>query len=478
MLQSKLFTKTRKEVPGDETAKNAQLLIKAGFIHKEMAGVYSLLPLGFKVLHNIKNLINEEMKLLGSEEIIMSTLQNKETWTKTDRWSDEKVDIWFKSELKNNTEIGFGWSHEEPITEMMKSHIESYQDLPVYVHQFQNKLRNETRAKSGIMRCREFIMKDMYSYCVDEATHMDFYKKTIESYMNVYRRVGLGDITYITSASGGVFTDKFSHEFQTVCEAGEDIVYIHKEKHLAINEEIFNDETLAKLKERKENFEPKKTAEVGNIFTFGTGKCEEMGLLFTDSNGNKQPVFLGSYGIGVTRLMGVLVEIFSDDRGIMWPEAVAPFQVHLILIEEKGNESLTKEAHKLYEMLTMMGTEVLFDDRNVSAGIKFADADLIGIPYRIVLSKRSMAAGGVEIKRRGEEESKVVPLHQIMEHVSLVIHKKKKEKGEIKSRVAKKATKEVKKRVALKKTITKKKSIVKKKSVKKKISKPKKKARG
>lgn len=258
MKQSQLFTKTRKEAPADETSKNAQLLIKAGFINKELAGVYSYLPLGLRVIQKIKNIVNDEMNKLGSSEILMSTIQGKEIWEVTNRWDDKQVDVWFKSQLKSGNEIGFGWSHEEPITNMMKGHINSYNDLPRFVHQFQNKLRNEVRAKSGIMRCREFIMKDMYSYCATEKDHMDFYNKTTEAYLNVYKKVGLGDITFVTSASGGVFTDKFSHEFQTICDAGEDIIYVSKDNKVALNEEIFNDETLSKMGYKKKTLKQKK----------------------------------------------------------------------------------------------------------------------------------------------------------------------------------------------------------------------------
>jgi prolyl-tRNA synthetase len=418
MRQSQLFTKTRKEAPSDEVSKNAQLLIRAGYIHKEMAGVYSILPLGFKVLNNIKKIVNDEMEKLGSQEIIMSTLQKKENWEVTDRWSDEKVDVWFKSKLKNETEIGFGWSHEEPITFMVKDHIQSYKDLPVFVHQFQNKLRNEVRAKSGIMRCREFVMKDMYSYCIDEEKHMEFYNKTIEAYMNVYKRVGLGDITYVTSASGGVFTDKFSHEFQTLCEAGEDNIYVHKTKPLAINEEVYNEETLKKLDAKPEDFELKKAAEVGNIFTFGTGKCEQIGLNFTDVDGVKKPVYLGSYGIGVTRLLGVITEVMSDEGGIVWPATVAPFALHIVTLYKDTSDEAYTVSKDLYEKLTKSGVEVLWDDReSVGAGEKFADADLLGMPMRVTVSTKSLIAGGVEIKERVEKDktkSEIVSIDQLI----------------------------------------------------------------
>ena len=414
MRQSHLFTKTRKEAPSDETSKNAKLLIRAGFIHKEMAGVYSLLPLGLQVITNIKKIISEEMEKLGSSEILMSSLQNKETWEVTDRWSDEKVDIWFKSTLKNSNEIGFGWSHEEPITNMMRSHLSSYHHLPAYVHQFQNKMRNETRAKSGIMRCREFIMKDMYSYCVDEEEHMMIYNKTIDAYMNVYKRIGLGDRTYVTSASGGVFTDKFSHEFQTICDAGEDIIYVHTNNTVALNEEIFNEETLLKMNLKKEDFTSRKAAEVGNIFTFGTGKCEQMDLFFTDKDGLRKPIYLGSYGIGVTRLMGVVAEIFSDEKGLVWPASIAPYSVHLIVLGKDTTSESHKQAEKLYAELSKAHVEVLYDDRTLQAGEKFADSDLIGIPMRIVVSDKSLAGGGVEIKERGGDTSDIISITQCL----------------------------------------------------------------
>lgn len=412
MRQSKLFTKTRKEAPADETSKNAELLIKAGFIHKEMAGVYSTLPLGFLVIQKIKKIVSEEMKNIGSEEIIMSTLQHKDIWQITDRWDDEKVDVWFKSQLKNGTEVGFGWSHEEPITNMMKYHISSYNDLPVFVHQFQTKLRNETRAKSGIMRCREFVMKDMYSYAESEESHMDFYNKATDSYLKVFERVGLGDITYVTSASGGVFTDKFSHEFQTICDAGEDNIYVHKTQKVALNEEIFNDETLKNMGFQKSDFEMKKAAEVGNIFTFGTKKCEEMGLYFNDSEGNKKPVFLGSYGIGITRLMGVIAEVFSDDKGLVWPKEVSPFAVHLVRLGD--SDAVVKFADELYKELESKNIEVLYDDRDLRAGEKFADSDLIGIPVRLVVSEKTIGEGKVEVKNRTEDKSELVSVEDLM----------------------------------------------------------------
>lgn len=398
MRQSQLFTKTRKDAPSDEVAKNAQLLIRAGFIHKEMAGVYSWLPLGLKVINNIKRIVDEEMKAMGSVELLMSSIQNKNTWTQTGRWDDQTVDVWFKSKLKNDTEIGFGWSHEEPITQMMRDHISSYTNLPTVVHQFQNKLRNETRAKSGVMRGREFIMKDMYSYAKTSDEHVAIYTRATEAYTTVFNRLGLGDDTYITSAAGGAFTSNFSHEFQTLCDAGEDTIYVHKTEKLAINEEIFTDDTVAKLGAKKEDFAARTAAEVGNIFTFGTEKCEQMGLTFKDATGATSPVFLGSYGIGITRVMGVLVEKHADDKGMVWPEAVAPFAVHLVELSN-GDAGIKATADQLYADLMKAGVEVLYDDRDARAGEKFADSDLIGIPYRIIVGKNT-TPGSVEVVRR------------------------------------------------------------------------------
>lgn len=402
MRQSTLFTKTRREAPADEVSKNAQLLIRAGYIHKEMAGVYAYLPLGLRVLENIKRIVREEMNAISGQELIMTALQKKELWEKTNRWDDDIVDVWFKSELKAGGEVGFGWSHEEPIGEMMKNFITSYKDLPISVYQFQTKLRNELRAKSGIMRGREFVMKDMYSFASDEQSHLAYYESTKPAYMNVFKRLGIGDDTYITFAAGGAFT-KFSHEFQTVCETGEDVTYIAKNKGIAINEEVLSDETLANLGVAREELEKVNTAEVGNIFNFGQQKAEDLGLTVKDKDGNDTPVWMGSYGIGVTRLMGVLVEKFGDEKGIVWPKDVAPFQVHLVELSG-GDESVKEKADALYEELTSKGAQVLYDDRDARAGEKFADSDLIGIPLRVIVSKKGIEAGTLECVRRKDGE--------------------------------------------------------------------------
>lgn len=398
MRQSQLFTKTRKEVPADETSRNAQLLIRAGFVHKEMAGVYAYLPLGLRVQEKIKTVVREEMNAIGGQEIIMTALQSKELWESTNRWDDEAVDIWFKSTLNAGGEVGFGWTHEEPMGNMMKNYLHSYKDLPVTVYQFQTKLRNELRAKSGIMRGREFVMNDAYSFSYGEADHDVIYDNMKTAYMNVFRRLGIGDDTYVTFASGGAFT-QFSHEFQTICDAGEDVCYINREKGVAVNEEVLTDETLASLGVTREELTATKTAEVGNIFNFGRQKAEDLGLTITDQEGQSLPVWMGSYGIGVTRLMGVLVEKFSDEKGIVWPVSVAPFTVHLVALNT-DNQEILDWANGVYANLTKAGVEVLFDDRDARAGEKFADSDLIGIPYRVVVSKKGKEQGLFEVVTR------------------------------------------------------------------------------
>lgn len=405
MKQSHLFTKTLKEAPSGEEAKNAQLLIRAGYVHKEMAGVYAWLPLGLRVQDKIKQIVREEMNAIGCQELIMTSLQSKELWEQTGRWDDSVVDIWFKSELKAGGEVALAWSHEEPIGNMMKRYIQSYKDLPIYVYQFQNKLRNEVRAKSGVMRGREFIMKDAYSFCIGEEDHTAIYEAMKVAYMKVFERCGIGDDTFITFASGGAFT-KFSHEFQTICEAGEDVSFINRDKHVAVNEEVMGEEALAELGVTKDELEEVKTAEVGNIFNFGRQKAEDLGLTFKNEAGEDTAVWMGSYGIGITRLPGVLVEKFADDKGIVWPEAVAPFKVHLVGLN-LDDAAIKDYAEGIYSTMNDRGIEVLFDDRiEARPGEKFADSDLLGMPYRVVVSKKTKEEGKFEVVVRATGEVK------------------------------------------------------------------------
>ncbi len=411
MRLSKLFTKTRKDVPADETAKNAQLLIRAGFIHKVMAGVYAYTPLGLKVVENIKRIVREEMNRIDGQELIMTNLQPRETWETTGRWDDGIVDVWFKTKLKDGLEAGLAWSHEEAIIDMMKQFVSSYKDLPISVYQFQTKLRNELRAKSGIMRGREFVMKDMYSLCAGAEQHDSYYNSVIESYKKIYQRLGLGEDTYVTFASGGAFT-KFSHEFQTLCEAGEDVIYLHRGKNIAINEEVLDEESLAQLGLKRDELEKVKSSEVGNIFNFGTDKSQQMKLSFTNEAGEEKFVHLGSYGIGITRVMGVIAEKFSDEKGLVWPIDIAPAQVYLAHIG--ADEAVVKAADELYELLQDKKIEVLYDDRDVRPGEKFSDADLIGIPKRVVVSPKTVEQNKFEYKLRQQNEPELLTAMQLL----------------------------------------------------------------
>ncbi len=407
MRLSQLFTKTRKEVPKDEASKNAQLLIRAGFIHKEMAGVYSYLPLGLKVLKKIEVIIREEMNAIGGQELIMTALQSKEKWKKSGRWDDEVVDVWFKTKLKNDTEIGLGFTHDEQLVEIVREYINSYKDIPFYPYQIQTKFRNELRAKSGIMRGREFVMKDLYSFNHTLEEQDEFYEKIQKAYMNVYTRCGIGNKTYFTFASGGTFS-KYSHEFQTVSDAGEDTIFIDESMKLAINQEVHNDEVLKDLGVDRTNLVEYKAIEVGNIFKQGTKFTSD--LLFEDESGNKNPVYMGGYGIGVTRLMGTIVEVLSDSNGMVWPNEIAPAKIHMVALD--GGH---KETEVIYKQLLDANVEVLYDDLNdKSAGEKFADADLIGCPFRLVISKKSLQSGKVELKRRTSNDIEMIELTNLI----------------------------------------------------------------
>lgn len=412
MRLTQLFTKTRKDVPADEVAKNAQLLIKAGFIHKEMAGVYSLLPLGYRVLENIMVIVKEEMDAVGGVQMKTSALQNKEVWEKTNRWDDEVVDNWFKTELKNGTELGLSFTNEEAYSSIVKNFVRSYKDLPIYPYDFKTIFRNELRSKSGIMRGREFYWKALYSFSKDRKEHDIFYEKMQQAYARVYDRAGIGDRTYMTFASGGTFS-KYSHEFQTVSEAGEDTIYIDSQKNIAINKEVLTDEVLADVGLDRSMLVEQKSIEVGNIFTLEYKFSEPFGLTYTSETGEELPVFMGSYGIGITRLLGTIAEILSDERGLVWPENIAPAKAYLARL---GNiPSVVSESDELYNRLTNAGVTVLYDDRDARPGEKFADADLMGIPYRVVVSERTVQSGDHELKKRIETETKLLSADKIVE---------------------------------------------------------------
>lgn len=416
MRLSELFTKTRKDAPSDETAKNAQLLIKAGFIHKEMAGVYVFMPLGLKVLENIKQIVREEMNAVGGQEVQMTVLQTKEIFEKTNRWDDTVVDNWFKTKLANGSELGMGLTHEEPIVDMLSDYISSYKDLPLMVYQIQNKFRNELRAKSGLLRGREFVMKDMYSFARSQQEHQEIYERVALAYERVYGRLGIGDITYRTYADGGIFTSRFSDEFQMLSEVGEDTVYIDKERKIGVNKEVIDDKRLADTNIDKSRLEEFRAIEVGNIFPLESKYTDALDVHYVDEKGNRQSIIAGCYGIGVSRLVGAIAEHFSDEKGLVWPESIAPAKVYLARL---GNiPSVVSKADELYNRLTNSGVQVLYDDRDARPGEKFADADLMGIPFRVVISERTVEDERYELKRRVDADFTSLSIEKLIEELT------------------------------------------------------------
>jgi prolyl-tRNA synthetase len=409
MLQSKLFSKTTKEKSAGVESVSHDLLTRAGYVDQLMAGVYSFLPLGFKVLKNVENVIRKNMTEAGGQEILMPVLQPKENWLKTGRWNN--LDILFKIKGSGDKEYALGPTHEEVVSPLAKKAIFSYRDLPISVFQIQTKFRDELRAKSGILRTREFLMKDMYSFHGTQEDLDKYYDKIIKVYFNIFKELGIKNKTFLTLASGGTFS-KYSHEFQMVTDAGEDIIYICNKCKIAINKEI-KEENPACPNCSSDSFREAKAVEVGNIFKLGTKYSLPFELKFKDKDGSEKPVIMGCYGIGLSRAMGAVVEANNDERGIIWPKEIAPFIAHLIEIRS-DKKIVQTTAQKIYQDLQKQGIQVLYDDRqDKSAGEKFAEADLIGIPYRIVISEKTLAKKSVELKERNKTAVKMVSIKQL-----------------------------------------------------------------
>lgn len=386
MRQSELFSKTSRTVPAEEVAVNARLLLQAGFIDKQMAGVYSYLPLGYLTFKKIEQIIREEMNKLGAQEMMMTALQPKELWEITGRWHTPE-EIMFKFiEAKGEPTIGLAWTHEEPVTLIAKRFISSYRDLPKAVYQFQTKFRHEPRAKSGLIRLREFVMKDLYSFHATQEDLDQYYEKVKQAYLTIFQRCGLQAL--VVEASGGAFTKQYSHEFQVLCEAGEDSIIYCPSCSYAQNQEVASrgsGQVCAACGQAQ--LTSGKSVEVGNIFKLGTKFSEALELYYTDERGQPQPVIMASYGIGPGRVMGTIVEVNHDDQGIIWPTEVAPLQFHLLRLGI--NKELINLAEEIYDKLTAAGLTVLYDDRDESAGVKLKDADLIGLPWRLVISEKT-----------------------------------------------------------------------------------------
>jgi len=400
-----------KTFPKDSESNNHKLLVQAGFVRQLMAGGYSYLPLGLRVLKKIEQVIRKEMDRIGSQEILMPALHPASIWKQSGGWKD--VDVLFKLTSRVGKEYALGQSHEEVVTPLAKEAINSYKDLPLSLYQIQWKFRDELRAKSGILRGREFYMKDMYSWHETKDDFEDYYKKVKEAYLLIFEKLGL--VAKVTQASGGAFSDKISYEFEVITKAGEANILFCKNCDYCVNVDDIAEYKSGDLCPgcKKQRLEPAKAAEVGNIFDLGNKYTKIFDLRFVDKNGEKKYPIMGCYGIGISRTMGVLVEKFNDERGIIWPETVAPYKLSLISLE--GGEI---EAKKLYKELIDQKIEVLWDDRNESAGVKFADADLIGNPYRIVISKKSLEGGGVEIKKRDSKQSEIVSREEALQKLS------------------------------------------------------------
>jgi prolyl-tRNA synthetase len=404
MYQSELISKTRKYISQSEESLNAKILIKAGFIEQVMAGVYAYLPLGYSVLQNIENIVREELNKISAQELLLPALQPKSYWEQTGRW--ESLDVLYRfTSYYTSTELALGSTHEEIITPIAKNLIQSYQDLPLAAYQIQTKFRDEKRAKSGVLRGREFIMKDLYSFHSSTEDLDKYYELVTQAYLNIYKRLGIGDITLKTYASGGTFS-KYSHEFQTISDIGEDTIFVCEKCNIAINKEIIEEQKTCPECNNPDLIQ-RQSIEVGNIFKLQTKYSEAFNLEFTDENGLNKPVIMGCYGIGISRLMGTLVEVFAENESKMrWPEEISPFDIHLIALNT-DSEDVMKKAEELYELLQKNNTSVLFDNRNERPGIKFAEADLIGINKRIIISSKTIVQNGVEI------DGNIIPFDKI-----------------------------------------------------------------
>ncbi len=403
-----MFGKTTKNAPADADSVNAKMLTQGGFVSKQMAGVYNYLPLGLKVLTKIQNIIREEMNKIGGQEILMPALTQEENYLTTGR---QTMDVLFKLDTSSGGKAYLNPTHEEVVTPLAKSFTFSYRDLPFAVYQIQNKFRNEARAKSGLLRGREFNMKDLYSFHTSSEDLDKYYDRAIEAYFKIYERLGLSGKTILTYASGGAFS-KYSHEFQTICDIGEDLIYVCEKCNVAVNKEIIDEHNFCPKCNNVDLVE-KKSIEVGNIFKLQTKFSDAFKFNFTDVSGKTGPVIMGCYGIGPSRIMGTLVEVYHDEGGIIWPEAVAPFSAHLVALASDAETKAAADA--LYKKLLDNGIDVLYDDReNATAGEKFGDADLIGIPLRIVISKKTLAKNSIEVEMRSSKESKLIDLSEVI----------------------------------------------------------------
>lgn len=415
MLQSKLFLKTKKEKPKSEESINAILLQRAGFIYKEMSGVYTYLPLGLKVLRQIEQITREEIEKISGQEVLMTVLQPKKLWQETDRWEKGVGKVMYK--CREDGGIGLGPTHEEMTTDIIRNYVKSYEDLPLYLYQIQTKFRMEPRPRSGLIRTKEFEMKDLYSFHSSQDDFENYYGKVKTAYFKIFKRCGLKAI--LTEASGAGFIKGFTHEFQVLAKGGEDRIIYCPRHHFSQNKEISKFRAGQKCPFCKTKLKEGKSIEVGNIFPLGTKYSEAMKAYFIDKDGKREPIVMGCYGLGPSRVMATIVEVHHDEKGIIWPKEVAPFDVHLISIFDK---KVKKMAERIYSNLQKANIKVLYDDRKEkSAGEKFFDSDLIGIPIRILISPKTIFKNSLEIKKRAEKKTKLIKVNQLIKYVKQIL---------------------------------------------------------
>ncbi|OHA49021.1 MAG: hypothetical protein A2806_01610 [Candidatus Terrybacteria bacterium RIFCSPHIGHO2_01_FULL_48_17] len=411
MRQSHLFLPIRREPPKDETFANAQLLLRAGFADKLMAGVFSIFPAGLGVVRNIEGIVRDELQKTGAVELAMPSLQQPKIWEETGRWKTLPPEM-FQFKDRADHPIGLAMTHEEVVFDIVRRNIQSFRDLPLKLYQFQTKFRDEPRPKSGLMRGREFLMKDLYSFHATREDLEEYYEEVSQAYDRIFKRCGLKAVR--VEAPGGIFTKNPSHEFQVVAEGGEDEIALCKNCDFAKNAELL-EKGIKKCPQCSATIVRHISSEVGNIFRFYDKYAKDMNGYVMGPQGENLPIFLASYGIGISRLMATIVEVFHDERGIMWPESVAPFLVHIVQLGD--GEVVKKEAQKIYAALQEAGLEVLYDDREKSAGEKFMEADLVGIPWRVVVSAKTVAQGKVEVKKRSEDKAELMTIEELVKRL-------------------------------------------------------------
>jgi prolyl-tRNA synthetase len=432
MKMSQLPIKTLRDSPSDETSKNAQLLIRAGYVFKNMAGAYSYLPFGYRSLNKIEHIVRKHMNSIGSQELYMASLQPKEWWMQAGIWEHDKNDALFHLPSGNlpGTEYALASTHESNLSNIVKQYISSWKDLPLFdkgtnqwpvsLYQIQTKFRDEMRAKAGLMRGREFRMKDMYDFHRTEESQKSYFEVITQTYLNCFSELGL--TAYAVDASGGMFTKKLSREFQVICSVGEDEIMYSPSTGFAANVEVFDqalEAWVAKGMEKPSDLKKDVSVEVGNIFDLGDHYTKSFEITYTDENNQKQYPLMGCHGIGTSRLLGVMTELFSDEKGLVFPESVAPFKYHIIThFGKKDEESMIKQVQTLANDLYIKHADnVLLDDRDESKagfGQKMSDAELIGCPTIIIITPRNVSQGMVEIKDRKTGVSELVPVQDLL----------------------------------------------------------------